>query len=115
MKEEFDMQEVVAVAWGTMKARRMGAKKAAEAVAKSFKMTDEEQLTLEQCLVELLLGISAVVGPALPFQNHSPSDYLALYKEAVLAGDGTVNVCGHECSARAVESSVGQFISYSMR
>lgn len=111
MKQGVTMADVVIVTWGTMKARGLDAKKATQVVGKSFELNDDELLLLETCIVEMLLGISSFKGKSNPFENMTSQGYVDLYKEAVLSPDGTVSVLGTRCSSKAVEKSVGCFLT----
>lgn len=102
-----DIGYAVDIAFATMKTKNMGIKKATEAVSKSLKLNAEQSSVLERCLIERALGIG---DPNKEWQRK-PSQWLELYKQAVLAKDecdlGGLGVC----SAREAEAVLGGYIA----
>lgn len=101
-----DIGNAVTIAYATMEARKMTIRKATEAVSKSLKLTVEQTSLLERALIEKRLGI----GDKVLEWQRKPSQWLALYKEAVLAHE-TCTLGGLDCClAKEAEAAIGLFI-----
>ena len=109
MKDSTNLKDVVIVALGTIRARNMSIAKVASAMAKSFELTDEEQLLLEGCLIEEHLGFSHMDNsPAKPLL--SPNQLLDLYEQAVASPDKEISVEGQSCTTKAVVATIRHFL-----
>ena len=102
-----DIGYAVDIAFATMKTKNMGIKKATEAVSKSLKLNAEQSSILERCLIERALGIG---DPNKEWQRK-PSEWVALYKEAVLSKEDCTLGGLDSCSAREAEAVLADYIA----
>jgi len=105
-----DMESAVQIAYATMKARKLTISKATEAVSKSLKLSAEDASILERCLIELRLGI----GDDEKEWSRKPSEWLSLYKEAVLSKEYCTLGGLDSCSAKEAEAVLSDFIARRM-
>ena len=102
-----DIGNAVTIAYATMQARKLSISKAVDAVSKSLKLSPEQASVLERCLIEMRLGI----GDQNKEWQRKPSEWVALYKEAVLSKEDCTLGGLDSCSAKEAEAVLGSYIA----
>lgn len=103
--------DTVALAYSLVRTRKSSVQKAAADAVKVMKLNPSATESIEECLVEQIIGISKYDKPfSNPFAEAKVSDFLNWYEESLTGGPETMQVLSVECPKRAVRATIRLFL-----